>query len=203
MSLLAYSITHHFPGFLCPRQLTLLCYLSLFVNSMLSAQNPPPFTLFTPALQHTVLNGGIVLHFKAACWPFTPPPTQMQIHSLLTTTTNLSRHCFPHARVWRPDVCVQRSARLQAYCNLPSARAPGRPGVKVPIVCTEAWQRWSPSRDCDCVCKNTAVVNSPTAAVGTSRRMCSRQRWPMCGVLGRARRSGKGEVTANVSGATP
>lgn len=94
MSLLAYSITRHFPGFLCPRQLTLLCYTSLFVNSMLSAQNPPPFTMFTPALQHTVLNGGIVLHFKAACWPFNLPPTQMQIHSLLTTTTNLNRHCF-------------------------------------------------------------------------------------------------------------
>lgn len=45
MSLLAYSITRHFPGFLCPRQLTLLCYTSLFVNSMLSAQNPPSIHL--------------------------------------------------------------------------------------------------------------------------------------------------------------
>lgn len=171
MSLLAYSITCHFPGFLCPRQLTPLCYLGLFVDSVLSAQNPPPFTLFTAALQHTVLNGGIVLHFKAASWPFTPPPTQMQICSLLTTTNHLNRHCFPHARAWRPDVCVRRSAYLQAYCDLPSARAPGRPRVKVPSVCTEARQRRSPSRDRDRVCKNTAVVNSPTAAVGTSRRI--------------------------------
>lgn len=65
-----------------------------------------------------------------------------------------------------------------------------------------AQRHGSASRDCDRVCQNTAVVNSPTAAVGRSRRMRGRQRWPTCAVLGKARRSGKGEVTANVSGAT-